>query len=141
MNRYTARPAVVQSRITLPMRVTASLLAAVFGLQWILLHLVALGISILSPDFSKADSPSSSFGLMESHKDCQVCIVLKEQNQNDDGSPSNISVELVKIEAISRRGDAFLGVKNLHVAYILDPDSFNAPPYPFSSKKPPKYAA
>jgi len=131
----------VQSRKTLPMRVTASLVATVFGLQWVLLHLVALGISILSPDFSKADSSPSSFGIMESHKDCQVCIVLNEQNQEDYGSQSNISVELVKIEGISRRCDGLLGVKNRYVAHILDPDSFNAPPYPFSSKKPPKYAA
>lgn len=129
-----------QTHKTWPAKAVASILAVAFGMQWVLLHVVALSVSALtqSPNTSL---PESFSGLIENHKDCQACNILAEQHQKDDGSQSNSTPELLKIEGVSDRGARALGVKNLYLAQILDPAYLNHPPSPFPSKKPPKSTA
>ena len=130
----------MQTHKTWPIRVAASILAVAFGMQWVLLHVVVLGVSVLtlSPDTSPSESSS---GLIESHENCQACNILAEQEQKDESPQSSVTSELLEIEGVSHRISLVSGAKDLYLTQILDPAHLNYPPYHFSSKKPPQSTA
>lgn len=121
-------------------RVFASILAIAFGAPWILFHVAALGVSSLtdSPDTSL---PKSVYGLVGNHTECQVCDLLNEKQEKNDGPLSTVTPDLVKIECVVDRCMLALEATDFYHTQILSPCSLSRPPNPFLRKKPPKSTA
>ena len=125
---------------TWSVRVAASILAIAFGMQWVSLHVVVLGVSSLT-DNPNTFLPKSVSGLIGNHKDCQACNFLNEQ-QEENGRPlSTITPDLLKIECVANRCMLALESNDFYHTQILSPCSLSRPPNPFLRKKPPKSTA
>jgi len=121
-------------------RATAFILVGAFGMQWVLSHVVALGASALGQNSDTSLFKAVS-ELIQSHKDCQVCVLLNEEQQKEGRSPLNISLELLNIEFVVDRRALILEANVFHQTQILLVDSLNRPSNPFQRKKPPKATA
>ena len=100
----------------------------------------ALGVSSLtdSPDTSL---PKSVYGLVGNHTECQVCDLLNEKQEKNDGPLSTVTPDLVKIECVVDRCMLALEATDFYHTQILSPCSLSRPPNPFLRKKPPKSTA
>ena len=121
-------------------RATTFILVGAFGMQWVLSHVVALGASALAQN-SDASLLKTVSGLIQSHKDCQVCVFLNEEQQKEGRSQSNISLELLNIDFVVDRRVLALEANVFYQTQMLVTDSLNLPPNPFQRKKPPQATA
>lgn len=113
--------------------VAAGILAVSFGMQWVLLHVVVLGVTALT------DNPNTSFsGSTLNHEDCQVCSFLNEKQEKTGGSQLSITPKMVQIEP---HRTLVLGPKDFFLTEILMLYDPNWCANPFQLLKPPKVTA
>lgn len=120
--------------------VTAGTLAVSFGMQWLMLHLVALGFTVLldEPDTALLKSPSA---LMENHQNCPVCISLSEQEQQSGDSESTVLPQLSKIEGTAFYRVLVFGPYRFSVTHLSLPADPGWQTNPSKLHKPPQATA
>ena len=121
-------------------RAIACILTAVFGMQWVLMHVVVFGVSAFSEDTETLFLKSPSV-LIGNHQNCQVCDALSEQQEKSGDSQSGITPEILEIEGLAFHRALMLGADDFLITEILMLYDPNWCANPFKLLKPPKAAA